>query len=130
LANSALSLTALLGLPVTIPIFTITHYIARFNFAGEEERLHSLLAGCRNFLFRLAIAGSMLAVLLVKPLSEFFHFPRVSLMLAALHFTLTSRTVGGLCHRPLSRTSLVQAACIHRRADNDTAIDLRRSGCY
>jgi O-antigen/teichoic acid export membrane protein len=88
LANSALSFTGLLGLPVAIATFAITHYIARFNFAGEDERLHSLLAGCRKFLFRLTIAGSVLAVLLVKPLSDFFHFQRVSLMLAALVFTL------------------------------------------
>ena len=88
LANSALSFTALLSLPVTIVTFAITHYIARFNFAGEDERLHSLLAGCRKFLFRLTIGGSVLAVLLVKPLSDFFHFPRASLMLVALTFAL------------------------------------------
>jgi MFS family permease len=88
LANSALSFTALLGLPVAIATFAITHYIARFNFAGEDEHLHSLLAGCRKFLFRITIGGSVLAVLLVKPLSDFFHFPRASLMLAALAFAL------------------------------------------
>jgi O-antigen/teichoic acid export membrane protein len=88
LANSALSFTALLSLPVTIVTFAVTHYIARFNFAGDDERLHSLLAGCRKFLFRLTVAGSVLAVLLVKPLSEFFHFARASLMLAALTFAL------------------------------------------
>jgi hypothetical protein len=88
LANSALSFTGLLGLPVAIATFAITHYIARFNFAGEDERLHSLLAGCRKFLFRLTIAGSLLAVLLVKPLGDFFHFPRTSLMLVTLAFAL------------------------------------------
>ena len=90
LANSALSFTGLLGLPVAIATFAITHYVARFNFAGEDERLHSLLAGCRKFLFRLTIIGSLLAVLLVKPLSDFFHFPRASLMCVALAFTLAS----------------------------------------
>lgn len=88
LANSALSLTGLLGLPVAIATFAITHYIARFKFAGEDERLHSLLAGCRKFLFQLTVAGSLLAVLLVKPLSDFFHFPRTSLMLVTLTFAL------------------------------------------
>jgi hypothetical protein len=88
LANSALSFAALLGLPVAVATFAITHYIARFNFAGEDERLHSLLSGCRKFLFRLTIGGSVLAVLLVKPLSDFFHFPRASLMLTALVFAL------------------------------------------
>jgi O-antigen/teichoic acid export membrane protein len=88
LATSALSFAALLGLPVAVATFAITHYIARFNFAGEDERLHSLLSGCRKFLFRLTIGGSVLAVLLVKPLSDFFHFPRTSLMLTALVFAL------------------------------------------
>ncbi len=84
LANSALSFAGLLGLPVAIAVFAVTHYIARFNFSGDDERLSSLLAGCRRFLFWLTIAGSLLAVVLVKPLSEFFHFARPSLMLVAL----------------------------------------------
>src|SRR5215471_10049269 len=72
LANSALSFTVLLGLPVSIASFAITHYIARFAFAGDDARLHNLLAGCRQFLFRLTLFGSVLAIALVKPLSVFF----------------------------------------------------------
>ncbi len=84
LANSTLSFAAFLSLPVTIATFAITHYIARFNFAGQDERLHDLLAGCRRFLFRLTIGGSVFALVLVKPLSHLFHFSRTSLLLAAL----------------------------------------------
>lgn len=84
LANSALSFVLLLSLPVTIATFAVTHYIARFNFAGDDARLYNLLAGCRKFLFRLTIVGSLLALVMIKPLSHFFHFPRATLMLAAL----------------------------------------------
>ncbi len=84
MANSALSFMGLLGLPMAIATTAVTHYIARFNVKGDEERLEGLLAGCRKILFRVTWIGSVLAVLVVKPLSDVFHFPRASLMLAAL----------------------------------------------
>ena len=84
LANNALGFAGFLGLPMAIAATAITHYIARFDFTGDDARLLGLLAGCRKFLFRLTIAGSLLAVIIVKPLSDFFHFPRPSLMFAAL----------------------------------------------
>lgn len=83
LVNTTLGFVGLLGLPLAIATTAITHYIARFNFSGDDAQLRGLLAGCRKFLFRLTIAGSVLALLLVKPLSDFFHF-RPSLALAAL----------------------------------------------
>jgi hypothetical protein len=83
LVNTALGFVGLLGLPLTIATTAITHYIARFNFTGDDARLRGLLAGCRRFLFWLTIAGSLLALLLAKPLSDFFHF-RTNLALAAL----------------------------------------------
>ena len=84
LVNNTLGFAGFLGLPLAIATQAVTHYIARYHFSGDDARLQGLLAGCRKFLFRLTIAGSLLAVLLVKPLSDFFHFPRTSLMLAAL----------------------------------------------
>ena len=84
LANSVLSFMGLLGLPLAIATTAVTHYIARFNFRGDDECLEGLLAGCRKILFHLTLIGSVLAVLVVKPLSDMFHFPRASLMLAAL----------------------------------------------
>jgi hypothetical protein len=83
LAQSTLTLTGLLGLPLAIATQAVTHYIARFNFAGDDARLQGLLGGCRRFLFRLTVAGSVLAALLVKPLSDFFHFPRATLTLVS-----------------------------------------------
>jgi O-antigen/teichoic acid export membrane protein len=84
LVNSTISFIGLLGLPLLIATTAVTHYIARFNFSGDDARLHGLLAGCRKFLFHLTLVGSITAVILVMPLSNFFHFPRASLMLVAL----------------------------------------------
>ena len=82
--NSTLGFIGLLGLPLAIASTAVTHYIAHFRATGDEARLQGLLSGCRKLLFRLTLAGSVAAVLLVKPLSNFFHFPRQGLMLVAL----------------------------------------------
>jgi len=84
LVNSTLGLMALLGLPIAIATQAVTHYIARFNFSGDDVRLKGLLAGCHKFLLRLTIFGSVLAIVLVKPLGDFFHIPRTSLVVMAL----------------------------------------------
>lgn len=83
LANTTLGYVQLLGLPLTIAITAITHYIAKFDFHGDAARLQGLLAGCRRFLFRITITGSLLAVLVAKPLSDFLHF-RPGLTMSAL----------------------------------------------
>ena len=83
-ANSALGgLMTLLGLLPSVATFAVTHYIAHFQASGDTARLQGLLLGCRRFLFRLTIAGSVLAVILVNPLSAFFHYSR-SLTLVTL----------------------------------------------
>jgi hypothetical protein len=73
-----------LGIPLQVASQAITHYIARFHFSGDDARLHGLLAGCRKFLFHITIAGSILAVVLIKPLSDYFGIPRTSLTVIAL----------------------------------------------
>lgn len=82
--NSTLSFIGLLGLPLVIATTAVTHYIAHFRASDDQARLRGLLRGCRRFLFHLTIGGSMLAAILIKPLSDFFHFPRPGLMLIAL----------------------------------------------
>ena len=89
-----------LGLPLAIATQAITHYIARFHFSGDDARLHGLIAGCRKFLFHITIAGSVVAIVLVKPLGDFFNIPRTSLMLVALICVLGglwSAYVAALC---------------------------------
>lgn len=83
-ANSALGgLMTLLGLLPAAATLAVTHYIAHFNTSGDDARLQGLLRGCRQFLFYLTIAGSGLAIILVIPLSSFFHYPK-GLMLVTL----------------------------------------------
>jgi len=73
-----------LGIPLQIASQAVTHYIARFHFSGDDARLHGLLAGCRKFLFWVTVVGSVIAIILVKPLSDYFNIPRISLTLIAL----------------------------------------------
>ncbi|MGA3283886.1 MAG: hypothetical protein ABSD57_05445 [Verrucomicrobiota bacterium] len=83
-ANSALNgFIPLLSLLPLVATFAVTHYIAHFNASGDNARLQGLFMGCRRFLFRLTIIGSLLAVVTVKPLSDFFHYSE-NLMLVTL----------------------------------------------
>lgn len=82
--NSTLGFVGLLGLPLLVASTAVTHYIAHFQAKGDEARFQGLLAGCRKFLFVLTLTGSVVAMLVIKPLSDFFNFPRPTLMGAAL----------------------------------------------
>src|SRR5882724_7810317 len=84
LVLSTIAFIGFLGLPLAIATQAVTHYIARFHFNGDDARLGGLLAGCRKFLLHITIAGSAVAILLVKPLGDFFNLPRPSLTLIAL----------------------------------------------
>src|SRR5208282_4370294 len=84
LVLATITFIGFLGLPLTIATQAVTHYIARFHFSGDDARLHGLLAGCRKFLFHITVAGSVIAIVLVKPLGDFFNIPRASLTLVAL----------------------------------------------
>jgi len=87
-ANSAIGgFMPLLALLPSVATFAVTHYIAHFNASGDTARLQGLFVGCRRFLFRLTLTGSLLAIIVVKPLSDFFHFSQ-SLMLVTLGCTL------------------------------------------
>lgn len=77
----------LLGLLPGVATFAVTHYIAHFNTSGDLARLQGLLLGCRRFLFRFTIAGSVLAIIVVKPLSDYFHYSQ-GMMLITLGTTL------------------------------------------
>jgi hypothetical protein len=89
LVLTTIAFIGFLGLPLAITTQAVTHYIARFHFSGDDARLQGLLAGCRRFLFHITIAGSVAAIILVKPLGDFFNFPRTSLMFVALVCVLT-----------------------------------------
>jgi len=84
LVLATITFIGFLGIPLTIASQAVTHYIARFHFSQDSERLNGLLAGCRRFLFHITIAGSVIAIVLVKPLGDYFNIPRTSLTLIAL----------------------------------------------
>ena len=86
--SSTLAFVSFLGLPLAIVSTALVHYIAHFQAANDEARLQGLLAGSRNFLLKITFAVSLLAALLLHPLSQFFHFPRSSLMLVAFSCVL------------------------------------------
>lgn len=88
LVLATIAFISFLGLPLQIASQAVTHYIARFHFHQENEKLHGLLAGCRKFLFQISIFGSIIAILLVKPLGDYFNIPRTSLTLTALFCTV------------------------------------------
>jgi hypothetical protein len=85
---TTIAFISFLGIPLQIASQAVTHYIARFHFSGDDARLYGLLAGCRKFLFHVTIAGSIVAILLIKPLSDYFGIPRMSLTFVALAVTL------------------------------------------
>ncbi len=87
-ANSAIgAFVPLLSLLPGAAAIAVTHYIAHYQSCGDAARLQGLLLGCRKFLFRLTVAGSLLALAAIQPLSSFFHYSE-SLMLATLISTL------------------------------------------
>lgn len=83
-ANSTLDFIGLLGLPLQMVSTALIHYIAFFRGQNDDARLQGLLAGCQRFLFFATIAGSFLVIFMANPLGRFFHYPRSSLMMAAL----------------------------------------------
>lgn len=99
-ANSALNaFMPLLGLIPSIATFAVAHYIAHYIAIGDNARLQGLLRGCRQFLFRLTLLGSVLAVIAIKPLSSFFAYSQ-GLMITTLVctlLTLWASFAGALC---------------------------------
>ncbi len=87
-ANSAIgALVPLLGLLPATASIALTHYIAHFSHCGDQARLQGLLLGCRKFLFHITVAGSVLTVIIIKPLGDFFHYNE-NMMFAVLISTL------------------------------------------
>jgi hypothetical protein len=81
---ATIAFVGFLGLPLPIAIQAVTHYIARFHYSGDDSRLHGLLSGCRKFLFHVTLAGSVVAIILIIPLRDFFNIPRATLTFVAL----------------------------------------------
>jgi hypothetical protein len=81
---AALGFVNMLGLPVQMVATALTHYMAHFRGQNDEARLQGLLGGCRNFLLKITAAGSILAILLGRPLGQFFGFERPTVLYAVV----------------------------------------------
>ena len=118
--NSTLGFTGLLGLPLLIVSTALAHHIAHYRAKNDPSRLQGLLSGYSRFLFRSTLVASVVALALVKPLSDFFNFPRASLMFVALLCVLTGLWAnfgGALCQGMawFKRMALINLAAVALR---------------
>lgn len=99
-ANSAISgFLPLLSLLPSAATFAVTHFIAHYQSIGDQERLNGLFLGCRKFLLRLTWGGSLLVLLVFKPLGDYFNFSEDILLvtLACALFGLWGGYATALC---------------------------------
>ncbi|MEZ5405582.1 MAG: hypothetical protein R3F23_05205 [Verrucomicrobiia bacterium] len=90
LMNGALGLMGFLSLPVLAFCLGISHYLAHYRGQSDEIRLNRMLQTLKQGLFGITLGSSVLAMILVQPLSYFFHFPRFSLGVAVLVIVLVN----------------------------------------
>ena len=99
-ANSAIgALIPLLGLLPATASIAITHYVAHYSHHGDAARLQGLLLGCRKFLFHLTLAGTALVLVVIQPLSNYFHYTETMMLAVLINtlFTLWSSFAFALC---------------------------------
>jgi O-antigen/teichoic acid export membrane protein len=79
-ANAAAGAVLLLSLPVMATSNALIHYVARFRASGRRAELHGLVSSTRKWLGFILGGGFLLALLLIRPLTEYCGFPRTSLI--------------------------------------------------
>jgi O-antigen/teichoic acid export membrane protein len=79
-ANAAAGAVLLLSLPVMATSNALIHYVARFRASGRRAELHGLVSSTRKWLGFILGGGFLLALLLIRPLTDYCGFPRTSLM--------------------------------------------------
>jgi hypothetical protein len=83
-ATTLLGATTFFGLPMQMASTAVIYYAAHFKSHNDQSRLQGLLAGCRSFLFKVTIGGSLLAVGLAAPFGKFFGYSRGEMIAAIL----------------------------------------------
>lgn len=109
--NTTLGLVNLLVVPLAAASQAITHDLAWHHANDNQRELKQLQAACQKLLRRLTWIISLLALVLIQPLTSFFNFPRGSLALVALAcvpITMWS-TLGSVWCAGLSRFNLLAA---------------------
>jgi O-antigen/teichoic acid export membrane protein len=82
--NSTLGLVLLMGIPLAATSQAIVYYLAHHHARDNRAELAAWEESSQRLLRRLTWWISVAAVLLIWPLTDFFNFPRHSLMLLAL----------------------------------------------
>lgn len=82
--NATLALIGMLTIALTAASQAVTHHLARHQAEDRPEEVAHLKAASSSFLIYLTIACSVLALLVIKPVTDFFHVPRVTLTVVAL----------------------------------------------
>lgn len=82
--NATISLIALAGVPLTAASQTVTHHLALIHATGDDEKMARIQAASLKFLRHLTWVVFALCLILIHPVCEFLHFPRMSLVWIAL----------------------------------------------
>lgn len=82
--NTTLSLVNLMVVPLAAASQSITHDLAWHHAKDNKKELLHLQVACQKLLRRMTWILSIVALVLIQPLTVFFNFPRVSLMVVAL----------------------------------------------
>jgi O-antigen/teichoic acid export membrane protein len=82
--NSTLYLVLFVGVPLTAVGQSLAYFLARHHANEDTNRLANLQASGQMLLRRMTWIICIVAVIVIKPLTDFLHFPRLSLSIAAL----------------------------------------------
>ncbi|NQU10591.1 oligosaccharide flippase family protein [bacterium] len=98
--SAALGLIGMIGIGVTGAGLAVTHYLARHQARSDAAAVARLQTASSVFLLYLTIASCVLAVVLIKPLTDFFHVPRATItgvVLACIVVTLWGALANAWC---------------------------------
>ena len=84
LLQANLGLVGMVTIAVLAASQAVTHHVARYHAQQNMAEVDRLKKASSAFLFYLTLGGSVLALLIIKPLTGFFHVPRAALTMAEI----------------------------------------------
>jgi len=82
--NTTIGLIMFAGVPLTAASQTVTHHLALIGATGDAEKMQRLQAASLKFLRHLTWVLFAVSLVLLYPVADFLHFPRMSLAWVAL----------------------------------------------
>jgi O-antigen/teichoic acid export membrane protein len=106
--NTTIGLIMFAGVPLTAASQTVTHHLALIGATGDTERMQRLQATSLKFLRHLTWILFAASLVLLYPIADYLHFPRMSLAWVALLWIPINlwSTLGGAWCAGLSRFRL------------------------